>query len=43
VWQDAEGTDFDAVQSGHVSVTPLRLDLTDEPAIGRSRAAGRSP
>ena len=28
-WQDEEGTDHAAVSSGHVSVTPLHLDLTD--------------
>ena len=33
VWQMGEGTDFDAVQAGYVSVTPLRLDLTDERAL----------
>jgi 5'-nucleotidase len=33
VWETAEGTDFDAVQAGYVSVTPLRLDLTDERAL----------
>jgi len=26
---DAEGTDFDAVQTGRVSITPLHLDLTN--------------
>jgi len=33
IWEPAEGTDFHAVHSGYVSVTPMRLDLTDEPAI----------
>lgn len=33
VWEPQEGTDFHAVHSGYVSVTPMRLDLTDEPAI----------
>ena len=28
-WQEEEGTDHAAVTSGHVSVTPLHLDLTD--------------
>ena len=28
-WQEEEGTDHAAVSSGHVSVTPLHLDLTD--------------
>ena len=29
----AEGTDFNAVQSGHISVTPLHLDLTNYASI----------
>ncbi len=29
VWERTEGTDFVAVEEGHVSVTPLLLDLTD--------------
>jgi 5'-nucleotidase len=32
VWQSTEGTDFHAVEQGAISVTPLRLDLTDGPA-----------
>ena len=32
VWQELDGTDFHAVHAGWISVTPLRLDLTDEPA-----------
>ncbi len=28
-WQDDQGTDHEAVQTGFVSVTPLHLDLTD--------------
>ena len=28
-WQDDQGTDHEAVQSGFASVTPLHLDLTD--------------
>lgn len=28
-WQDDQGTDHEAVQTGYVSVTPLHLDLTD--------------
>jgi 5'-nucleotidase len=35
VWHPGEGTDFDAVQSGFVSITPLHLDLTDHRAIPR--------
>jgi 5'-nucleotidase len=33
VWQEVEGTDFHAVSEGAISVTPLRLDLTDERAL----------
>jgi 5'-nucleotidase len=33
VWEQQEGTDFHAVHGGWVSVTPLRLDLTDEPSL----------
>src|SRR5436190_10992957 len=32
-WQAAEGTDFEAVQDGFVSVTPLHLDLTHHASI----------
>jgi 5'-nucleotidase len=31
------GTDFHAVESGRVSVTPLRLDLTHTAQLGRAR------
>ena len=37
VWDPSPGTDFHAVHEGYVSVTPLRLDLTDEPALGTLR------
>ena len=33
VWESVEGTDFHAVSEGRISVTPLRLDLTDERAL----------
>ena len=33
VWQAGSDTDFEAVSTGFVSVTPLRLDLTDERAL----------
>ena len=33
VWEHLEGSDFNAVDSGYVSVTPMRLDLTDEGAL----------
>jgi 5'-nucleotidase len=29
-----EGTDRHAMRNGYVSITPLRLDLTDEAALG---------
>jgi 5'-nucleotidase len=29
IWCEGAGTDFDAVESGMISVTPLQLDLTD--------------
>ncbi|AMO24723.1 5'/3'-nucleotidase SurE [Ramlibacter solisilvae] len=35
----AEGTDFHATAQGHVSITPLKVDLTDHEAL---RAWGRS-
>ncbi len=38
VWSSEEGTDFHAVHEGYVSVTPMRLDLTDEGAIDGVRA-----
>lgn len=34
-WHSAEGTDFDAVQNGFVSITPLHLDLTHHESITR--------
>jgi len=33
VWDPRPGTDFNAVHEGWISVTPLKLDLTDEPAV----------
>lgn len=35
VWHPGEGTDFEAVQSGYVSITPLHLDLTHHQSISR--------
>jgi 5'-nucleotidase len=32
-WEMNPGTDFEAIEHLHVSVTPLRLDLTDEAAL----------
>jgi 5'-nucleotidase len=34
-WNDEEGTDFEAVQNGYVSITPLHLDLTHHQSIAR--------
>lgn len=36
-FQDLDGTDFNAVQAGDVSVTPLHLDLTNYAALERLR------
>jgi len=33
VWEAREGSDFSAVDAGYVSITPMRLDLTDEAAV----------
>lgn len=33
VWESTPGTDFQAVHDGWISVTPLRLDLTDDGAL----------
>jgi 5'-nucleotidase len=35
VWHAGEGTDFEAVQDGYVSITPLHLDLTHHQSIPR--------
>ena len=35
VWHPAEGTDFQAIQDGFVSITPLHLDLTHHESIAR--------
>jgi 5'-nucleotidase len=37
-WEHEAGTDFDAVDRGMVSVTPLHLDLTDYAAFERMRS-----
>ena len=34
-WHPGEGTDFEAVQQGYVSITPLHLDLTHHESIPR--------
>ncbi|HEX6158677.1 MAG TPA: 5'/3'-nucleotidase SurE [Thermoanaerobaculia bacterium] len=35
VWTPAEGTDFQALKSGYVSITPLHLDLTHHESLAR--------
>jgi 5'-nucleotidase len=35
VWHPGEGTDFEAIESGYVSITPLHLDLTHHESIPR--------
>jgi 5'/3'-nucleotidase len=32
-WHEAKGTDFDAIQNGYISITPLHLDLTHHDSI----------
>lgn len=34
-WHPEEGTDFEAVENGYVSITPLHLDLTHHQSISR--------
>jgi 5'-nucleotidase len=38
VWHPGEGTDFEAIQAGFVSITPLHLDLTDHQSIPRLKS-----
>ena len=38
IWEPDPGTDFHAVHDGFVSVTPLRLDLTDPVALEEMRS-----
>ena len=33
VWEEGTGTDWEAVQAGAVSITPLHLDMTDYRAL----------
>jgi 5'/3'-nucleotidase len=37
VWEPQDGTDFHAVDAGYVSVTPMRLDLTDDGSMDEVR------
>src|SRR5512140_2980090 len=34
-WHPQEGTDFEAIEAGYVSITPLHLDLTHHESISR--------
>ena len=34
VMDDAEGTDFHATATGHLAITPLKVDLTDHGSLG---------
>jgi len=43
ITETEDGTDRWAVEHGYVSVTPLRLDLTDEPALARRASASAEP
>ncbi|MBI5197235.1 MAG: 5'/3'-nucleotidase SurE [Nitrospirae bacterium] len=36
-WEKDEGSDFEAIEQNRISVTPLRLDLTDDAAMQRLR------
>ena len=36
-WHQGEGTDFEAIQAGYISITPLHLDLTHHESIPRLR------
>jgi len=42
ITETEEGTDRWAVEQGYVSITPLRLDLTDEQALARVSAGARA-
>jgi 5'-nucleotidase len=39
-WDNEEGTDYEAIADGVVSITPLRNDLTDYRALERLKASG---
>ncbi len=43
VWRPDEGTDFHSVHAGHVSVTPLQLELTDHSARADLQEWGLTP
>jgi hypothetical protein len=43
VWDPLEGTDYQAVNDGSISVTPMRLDLNDNDAFGELESWGLTP
>ncbi len=43
IWCSGEDTDFEAVENGLISVTPLHLDLTDYKSIEKIRAWNLKP
>ena len=42
-WLPGEGTDFEAIQAGFVSITPLRLDSTDRDRLEQVRGWSLGP
>jgi 5'-nucleotidase len=42
-WLPGEGTDFEAVEAGYVSITPLHLDLTDHAQLAQVREWSLGP
>ncbi|MBK7143467.1 MAG: 5'/3'-nucleotidase SurE [bacterium] len=42
-WKMIPGSDFEAIHRGVVSVTPMKLDFTDLPTLGRLSAANKRP
>lgn len=40
-WQDAEGTDYNAVRDGYASLTPLMIDLTDRGTLDAMKRLSR--
>jgi 5'-nucleotidase len=43
VWKPEDGTDFHAVDAGWVSVTPMKLDLTDASRCADMQGWGLQP
>lgn len=42
-WLPGEGTDFEAIEAGYVSITPLHLDLTDHARLEQVRGWSLGP